>query len=113
MTYADRVGLCCRIAWEDLSRRVAPKVSSRKFPFPRLLFEVVPIALAAARRTAGLYTVPNGWSYLCTRPRLEFERPPLRGPGHRKVDNTFEAEASRQASFDRGLDDVGSEEGER
>jgi hypothetical protein len=63
---------------EDLSRRVAPKVSGRKFAFPRLLFaEVVPVARAAARRTAGLYTAPNGRSYLCVRRRLEPERPPL------------------------------------
>ena len=56
---------------------------------------------------------PDGWSYLSARRRLEFERPPLVWPGHRKVDETLETEAARQASFDRRLDDVGGKECER
>jgi hypothetical protein len=44
------------------------------------------------------------------RRRLEPESPPLVWPGHRKINETLETVAARQASFDRGLDDVGSEE---
>jgi hypothetical protein len=45
--------------------------------------------------------------------RLEPERPPLVRPRHGKINETFEAETAWQASFDRGLDDVGGEENKR
>ena len=58
------------------------------------------------------YIAPNGWSYLSALRRLEFERPPLHGPGHRKINETLETVTARQASSDRGLDDVRGEERE-
>ena len=45
--------------------------------------------------------------------RLESERAPLIRPGHRQVDETLQAKATRQASLDCGLDDLRREESER
>jgi hypothetical protein len=45
--------------------------------------------------------------------RLESEDAPLVLPGHRQVDETFQAKAARQASFDGCLDDLRREESER
>jgi hypothetical protein len=45
--------------------------------------------------------------------RLESERAPLIRPGHRQIDESLETKATRQASFDCRLDDVGGEESER
>ena len=40
------------------------------------------------------------------RRRLEFERPPLVWPRHRKINETLETVAARQASLDCRLDDI-------
>jgi hypothetical protein len=45
--------------------------------------------------------------------RLKPERLPLVWPSHRKIDEAFETVATRQASLNRGLDDVRGEECER
>ena len=47
------------------------------------------------------------------RRRRESECAPLVRPGHRQINETLETEASRQASLDRGLDDVRGQECER
>jgi hypothetical protein len=45
--------------------------------------------------------------------RRKSERAPLVWPSGRKIDETLKTEAARQASFDRGLDNVRGEERER
>src|SRR5277367_2184911 len=105
------------------SWRVLPKVSGRKFPFPRLLFATCPprpisnspwgfeprhlsgfeCEGSAGRREAN----EQGWIVRCACAGcLESERAPLIRPCHRQVDETLEAKAARQASLDRRLDDL-------
>jgi hypothetical protein len=50
-------------------------------------------------------------SDLCLCWRLESERVPLVRPLHRKINETFETEASRQTSFDRRLHDIRGKKG--
>src|ERR1700722_19874578 len=52
-------------------------------------------------------------SFLCSCWRLEPERAPLVRPRHRKINETFETETSRQTSFDCRLDDIRRKECER
>src|ERR1700722_8306330 len=103
-----------------------PKVSGRKIPFPRLL---LPCTHRTRCRTvlffkprhsggsdgmdqlvAGRPMSEGGSRSLRLRWRLESERAPLIWPGHGQVDETLQAKAARQASFDRRLDDLRREE---
>ena len=91
-----------------------PKSQAANFRFQSwCLREVVSTVSGYGSASNGRsYMPPNGWSYLSARRRLEFERPPLRGPGHRKINQTLETEAARQVSFDGRFDDVGRKESE-
>ena len=104
-------------------RRVQSKVSGRKFPFPELLFTTgssrVRVRARDEDRMASIgqalatKQLSERRSYLCSCWRLESERAPLVRPRHRKINETFETETSRQMSFDCRLDDIRRKESER